>query len=175
MAGIGLASALSIGGTALSAIGSISQGRAAKAAANFQARQLEQRAKAERAVSQREGLERKRQVEQAAGRARVLGAAGGAAATSPTLANILGGLDFEADTALQTSLAVGEERAIGSEMGAAAARLEGKQAERAGLYGAAGSVANFAMSATGQSLFEKYGGGTKTNKPQYQGLKWRGF
>lgn len=160
MAELTLATALSTGGTALSALGSIKQGSAAKAAANFQAKQLEQRAKAERAVSQREGIERKREVKLAESRARALGAAGGVAATSPTLSNILGGLDFEGDYAKNTALAVGEERAIGSELGAATAKLEGKQAYQAGLYGAAGSVAGFAGSASGQSLFSKYSGGS---------------
>lgn len=169
MAGISLATALSAGGTAISALGSIKQGAAAKAAANFQAAQLEQRAKAERAVAQREGIERKREIKLAESRARALGAAGGVATTSPTLSNILGGLDFEADYAKDVALASGEERAIGSQMGAAAAKLEGKQAYQAGLYGAAGSLAQFGMSSSGASLFDKYGGGSKTLPWQTKG------
>lgn len=168
MASIGLSTILSAGGTALSVMGSIQQGRAAKAAANFQAAQMEQRAKAEMATSQRQAIEQRRQGRLMESRARAMGASGGVALSSPSLANILGGIDFEATQAADTTLAVGKETAQGYRTGAEAQRIEGRQAERAGLYGAAGSLATYGMSASGQSLFDKYGD-TKTLPWQTKG------
>ena len=169
---------LALAGAVLSAVGSIQQGRAADRAARFQAKQLEQRAKTERAVSQRQALEKKRQIDLAQSRARTLAGAGGTALSSPTLSNIFGGLESEADYAFTSEIAAGENRALGTELGAATARLEGKNAKRAGMFEAAGKLGSFAASGSGQSLYEKYGGGTndvaQTPKINYGSLRWRG-
>lgn len=158
--------ALAVAGTALQAVGSIQQGRAASSAAKFQAAQMEQQADIERAQSQREAIERKRQITLAGSRARALAAAGGTSLESPSVANILGGLDYEADFAMQSSLAAGENRAAGLEAGAGAKRIEGKQARTAGLIGAATALGGFAASTAGQSLYDKY-------KPRTSKLPWQ--
>lgn len=152
---------LALAGTVLSAVGSIQQGRAARSASNFQAKQLEQRAKVERAVSQRQAIEQKRQIDLAQGRARTLAGAGGTALASPTVTNILGGLGAEADYAFNSEISGGENRARGTELGAATAKAEGKQAQRAGMFEAAGKLGTFAAGSSGESLFEKYGGGSQ--------------
>lgn len=153
---------LAIAGTAASALGSIQQGRAAEAQADFAARQAEQRAKAERAVSQRQAIEQGRKIGLAESRARALAAAGGTSTSSGSVQDILGGLSFERDYAMQSELAAGENRALGYETQAASARMEGKAAKKAGLYGAASSIGRFAGSAAGQSLYSKYSGGTSS-------------
>lgn len=149
---------LAIGSAVLGAVGSIQQGRAAQSAANFQAAQLEQRAKAEKAQSQRQAIEKSRQIKLAQSRAKARMGASGIDTASPTLANILGGLDYEADLARDTELAAGENRAAGYATQAGAARIEGKQAKKAGYFGAVTAIGSAASSAAGQSLYSKYMG-----------------
>jgi hypothetical protein len=174
MTGIEIISGL---GTAFSALSSIQQGKAANKAAGYQAAQLEQRASQERAASQRSAIEERRQANLIQSSARAKAVAGGASLSSPGISNIIGDLDYQGDYRFQSRMYEGEESARGSEGAAASARLEGKMAKQAGTAGALGTVTNFALSSTGKSLYEKYGGGVTVSKPrpaEYKGLTFRG-
>jgi hypothetical protein len=141
-------------GTALSAVGAIKEGNAARASANFQATQYRQEAKKQNAVAQRQGLERKRQVDMASSRARAINAASGVASTSPTVANILAGLDNEAQFAFDNSIISGQESATGLTAAADVQVLAGKQSRQAGLYGALTGISQFALSSGASSLYK---------------------
>lgn len=143
-------------GAALSAASAIQQGRAADAASKFEANQMRQQAKAVTASSQREALEGRRQFDLAQGSARAQAAASGAGLASPTISNILGGLEYESDFAFDKSIGEGLEKAKGLNLGADVRRIEGKQARKAGYMKAAAEVASFAGSKSGQTLFDKY-------------------
>ncbi len=145
----GLGTALFAGGTALSAVSQVQAGNAQQAAAEFQARQLEQQATAERAAASVEAGERRQETMLLMSRARAVGAASG------------GGIDFfglgdlAEEGARRERMAVwqGEERAKGRSAQAAASRFEGQQMARAGRIGAFSTALS-----GGASFLEKYGG-----------------
>lgn len=146
-------------GTALSAVGSIQEGRAAATSAKFQAAQYQQESKKQNATAQRQALERKRQIDLASSRARTISAASGVSSASPTISNMLAGLDAESQYAFDTSIVSGQESAAGLNTAADVQLLAGKQARRAGLYGALGQVSQFAaMSSYGSGKTPKSGG-----------------
>jgi len=168
---------LAIASTGLQVVGTIAQGNAAAAAgkaqqqaAEFQAKQMEQRAGQERAAAQRRGIEQKRQATFASSRAQALSAASGGGALDPTVVNILGDIEGEGAYRALTALYAGEERATGLETGAAAARLEGQMARsrgsaaRTGSYIKAGGTllsgaSDFFGSGGAQTMFDRFGGG----------------
>lgn len=144
-------------GTVLSTVGQISAGRAADSAAKFEARQMEQQAKAEQARASALAAEEHRQKRIALSRAQAVGAASGGGRDF----RLEGDLEREGTYRAMTALWEGEERASGRRMQAAATRAEGKAARRAGfisgvstLIGGAGRAMG---SNAGQSLLEKYG------------------
>jgi hypothetical protein len=148
-------------GTALSAVGSIKEGNAARASANFQAAQYRQQAKQNEAVAQRQGLERKRQIDLASSRARALSAASGVSSASPSIVNLLAGLDNEAQYAFDSSIVAGQESATGLNTAADVQVLAGKNAKKAGLYGAIGGISQYALTSgigSGKSSTKIIGG-----------------
>lgn len=137
--------ALLIASTAVSTVGSLvsasqgaaaakSEGQAAKALAEYNARQLKYKAGQERAVSQRRAIEERRQARLAGSRARAVAAASGAGATDPTVMDILAALRGEGEYNAQSALYEGEETARGLEAQAAGALAEGQYAEATGRY-----------------------------------------
>lgn len=143
---------LSVVSTVATAAGSIMSGNAARGAANYEARQMEQNAGQERAVSQRRAIEQRKQGLLANSTVQARAAASGAGATDKTV------LDIEADNAgageygSLMELHSGEEKARGLEMGSAAKRYEGQTARQAGLF-KAGST----LMSGGASLYDRYG------------------
>jgi len=145
----------------------IQLGQYQQAVANRQAQALEQQAGQERAVSQREAIEQRRQGRFVSSRAQAIAAASGAGALDPTIIDILGGIEAETGYRALSALAAGEERGRGLEYnavlarsgGAADAYASGIEAQRLrgraqqSRYGAFGTLAT-----GGMSLFEKYGG-----------------
>ena len=111
--------------TQQSAQGAMAAGESQKAAASFEARQLEQRAGQERAVAQRQSIESSRQGDLAISRASALASASGGGSYNPGIARIIGGLAEDSELRRQLILSSGEERAIGSEMDAASSRMAG--------------------------------------------------
>ncbi|SFE20950.1 hypothetical protein SAMN04488523_105321 [Sulfitobacter brevis] len=163
--GAGLSTILSAAGAGIGAVGAIQSGNAQNAAAQYQAAQLEASGKAERASSQREAEEQQRQTRLMHSRARAVGAASGGGIDL----ELAGDIEAEGEYSALTALWEGAEAAKGRNAQAAASRLEGKAAKKAGYLkgaskvfsGAASLYESLAPSRTilsnGQSLLEKYG------------------
>lgn len=153
MAGIPIAAVLSGIGTAVSTVGQIQAGNAARRSANFQAAQMNQQAGQERATAQRAAIEQRRTARLAGSRATALAAASGGA-TDPTILNILGDIKTEGEYNALSALFTGEEKARGLEMGASARVVEGQTAKQASIINAGSTLST----GIGQSLMAKYGG-----------------
>lgn len=119
--------------------------------AAFEAGQMIESAKAERAVSQREAEQERKRSKYLQSRAKSLAAASGASANDPTIENIIGGLDAEGEYRALSALYNGEQQAEGMEMGAKVRRIEGRNARRAANYRAAQTIMG-----AGSSLYETY-------------------
>lgn len=145
----GAGSALQVGGTAVSALGQLAAGRSARAAANFEAAQLEQSAKAEQAMASREAEQRRKEKNLVISRARAVGAAGGGGLDY----DLLGALEEEGELRARDAVFSGEETAQGRLAQAGARRAEGRAASTAAFYGAGSSV----LSQAGTSFLRKYG------------------
>lgn len=153
----GMSAALMAGGTILSTAGTIAAGSAANSAAKFEAKQLTQRATAERGTASHKAQEEHRQKRLVQSRARAVGAASG------------GGLDYGLDAAIEeegtyramVALWEGEEAARGFEAQADARRFEGQQKQTASYLQAGSRFASgysSLMDDFGPSLNEKYAG-----------------
>lgn len=142
---------MSVASTALNAGGSLYQGNQAKKAADSEARQIEYRAGQERAASQRQAEEQRRQARLAMSRAQAVAGGGG---SDQTVVDLIGDMAAEGELRALTSIYEGDDRAFGLEQQAAARRREGKAARTAGYINAVSSVLR-----GGQSMFKKYGGG----------------
>lgn len=136
---------LKVGGTILSTVGALNAGAAQKAAADHQAVQLDQQAKTEKALAQREAQERRREKEFAISRAR-------AVAGSDQDLDLLGDIEEEGELRAQYAIWEGDERAKGRRAQAAASRFEGRQRKRASVLDAGSTLLD-----GGTSFLEKYG------------------
>jgi hypothetical protein len=143
---------LMVASTTLSAVGQIQQGKQAQKMADYKADQLEQQAGQTRAVAQRKSSALRRQAALAESRTLAVAAASGAGAADKTVMDIMSGIYEQGELNAQAAIYEGEERARGMEMSAAGARIEGKQAKRAGYIGAAGTI----MGSAAQGLTAKY-------------------
>lgn len=147
LAKAGIGSVLSAGGTILGSLGAMQQGRAANAAAQYNAAQLEASGKAENAAAQRKAEEDTRQKELVLSRARTVAAASGGGQDVA----LMGQIEEEGTMRQLTSLWEGEEAAKGRNAQAAASRFEGKQAQRAG-----GLKAFSTLAEGGATMYDKY-------------------
>lgn len=148
-----LALPMMIASTAISAVGTIAQGNAARAAGNYQAAQLNQQAGQERAIAQRNAIEQRHKATLANSRALAVAAAGGGGASDPTVNNIMGDITGQGEYNALSALYTGEERARGMNMQADVARLEGKQARSASLLKAGTTILG-----AGSTLADRFGG-----------------
>lgn len=137
------------------------EGKSQQQVANWQAKQLEQRAGQERAVSQRQSVEERRKAKLAQSRAMAVAAASGGG-TDGSVASIMSRLQADGEFNAATAHYEGEEAARGLETQADATRLEGGMARSAGDYAARAykrssyiSAAGTALSA-GSSFYTKY-------------------
>lgn len=161
----GVAAPLAVGALGLGAMatqqsaqGAMAAGKSQQIAADFEARQLQQRAGQERAMAQRQSIESSRQSELAISRAIALASASGGGSYNPGIARIIGGLAEDGELRRQLILSSGEERAIGNQLGASSRRLEGHMAMNEGrsrrntayLSGAA------TLAGEGANLYERY-------------------
>jgi hypothetical protein len=180
-----MAQALAIAATAITAVGTLvggaveadaarAEGKAAQQIANFQARQMEQQAGQERAVSQREAIEQRRRARLAQSRALAIAAASGGG-TGGTVQDILATLGAEGEMNAQAALYEGEEAARGLETQAAATRSQGRYANVSSRTAARNMRVSSYLSAAGtlmsdgSSFYSKYwpddentGGGSVT-------------
>lgn len=143
----------SIGGTIMQGMGQMQAGKAANVNAQFQAKQLEQKAGQDRASSQRVAIEKRREASVASSNAIARAGASGGGVDDPTVLNILGGLHQQGEYNALSALFSGEEAGRSAELQAAGARMEGKQAKKAGMIGGISTIATGA----GKSLMDIYG------------------
>lgn len=148
LSGITLGQTLAAGGTILSAMGSARAGRDQQRASEFQARQLEEQGKAERAAASVEAANEARQKRLVLSRAQAVGAASGGGLDL----DLMGDIEEEGTYRTLTALWSGEERAKGRRAQAAASRFEGAQYRRAGLLEGVKTLAG-----GGASFMERYG------------------
>lgn len=135
--------------TVMGAVGQLSAGNAASAAAKAEARQREQIAGQERAQAQREANEERRQADLAQSRGLAVAAAGGGAADGSTR-NVLAQIEGEGEFNALTAMFSGEERAQNQEFAAEMARFKGKQAKKQSRLAAVGTVLSGASSFAGK-------------------------
>ncbi len=145
---------LSVGSSLMQAGSQRSAGRAAAQNADFQARQLEQRAGQERASSQRDYIEQRRQTKIVQSNARAAAGASGGSVVDPTMLNIQSGIARQGDYNALTALFEGEERAKGLEFQGTTTRADGQAAKKA-----ASSQARSTIMGAGLTLFDKYSSG----------------
>ncbi len=126
-----IAAPLAIGGSLLSAFGSMSEGKAQYKAAQFQAAQLDQNAGQAKAAGQRDAAQEIRQSELLQSRALAVAGASGAGAVDPTVLRIISGLAGEGALAAQTAMFNADEQARGMRTQAAATRFEGAETRKA--------------------------------------------
>jgi len=149
----------SIGGTVLSAMGAIQQGRYQEAAMKAQANAQEARAQEERAAAQREAVRRGKEAAFVLSRQQALSAASGGGTADPTVLNLMAGTATEGAYQSQVAVYEGEQRGRGLEYQAAISRMQGRAARRAGFIDAASSVLG------GISSFARYRPGMPTYQP----------
>lgn len=123
--------ALMLGGTALSAIGTMQQGKAQKRMAEFEAKQMEANAKKVEAAGAQDAIEKRRQTELMLSRAQAAAGATGFSAVSPDVLSILGGISQEGDRAFQTELFNSRDQANQMRAQAGATRYSGAIAKKA--------------------------------------------
>lgn len=166
--------ALTAGGTALSAMGTIAGGSAAAQAgqyaqrsAEFTAQQQEQAAKEARAVGQRSAFEKRREGELLNSKLQARAAASGGGASDPTVLDLSGDIAQRGEYDALTEMFKGESRARGlldgaeaSRMQGAAALYEGQAKRRASHLSAAGTIIGGAG-----SMFNQYRGAPKGGVP----------
>lgn len=152
--------AASVGGTVLSALGSIQQGRYQEAALKAQAQAQEARAQEERAAAQREAVRRGKEAAFILSRQQALAAASGGGAADSTVLNLMATTAAEGQYQQQVAVYEGEARGRGLEYQAAIDRMQANAARKAGFINAGSSVLG------GISSFARYYGGP--SMPQYQ-------
>jgi hypothetical protein len=144
-------------GTVVSAVGTIASGNAARADAEFQAVQLEQNAKQQRAAAQAEQQEIKRRQTLATSRAQTVAAGSGLGADDPTVREIQSETNEYGGKLQLAALAAGRQRANQALNTATAARASGKAQQTGSLFSAIGQ--GFAGAARFTSSFDKGGFG----------------
>lgn len=141
---------LALASTIFQSAGLLGQGFAAKAAGDYQAAQLEQRAGQMRASGQHDASEQRR-------RARLvqsaLQARAGGGGLDPTVVQLSKDIAAEGEYRALTSLYEAEDAARGDEMAAAGARMQGRRSRVAGGINAVSTL----FSPTASTLYSKYG------------------
>jgi hypothetical protein len=122
---------LSLAGTGFSALQQMKAGSQAKSAADYNAAVQGQQANAEAAGGERQAFAQNQQTNLLLSRARALGAAGGATATSPSVIADESQIKDRGDLNAMMDLYNGESRAQSLQEGAALQQYQGDQAESA--------------------------------------------
>ncbi len=134
---------LGAAGTAVSAVGTVASGVAAKNDANFQAQQLDAKSKEEMASSQREAAQSKQQADLANSRAQALAASsgGGAGTDAPTIVKLMSDTAGQGQLNADTQLYTGYSRAAGFTDQASATRRTGKASLLGSIFNGFGQAA----------------------------------
>ncbi len=141
-----------IAGTALKAGGTLLGAKDEAKQLKSQARQYETQAGLERASSQREAIDERRQAELVSSRALAVAGASGGGVSDPTVINTIADIQAEGEYRALTALYNGETQAQSYEAQAAARRKEAKRAKRAGAISAAATILE-----GGSSIASRYG------------------
>lgn len=136
----GLAPIFGAIGTGISVLGTIQQGREAKAQAEYQATVQEMQADEAQAASQRDAAETYRKGQIMLGDQRAAIAASGGSLTDPSVIDIMGDTAAEIDLAARTDIYKGEQQARGYNDAAVNSRISGQNALKASYIGAAGGL-----------------------------------
>lgn len=148
-----MAQALAIGGSLVSAGGTILGARSEAKALRKEAAQLEANAGTERAMSQRSAMEERRQARIIASRGVAVAAASGGGVDDPTVLNILANIEGEGEYRALTQLYNGEEEARGLEGQAKARRKEAKNVKTASYFKAMSTILS-----SGSGMADRLGG-----------------
>jgi hypothetical protein len=137
-------SGLEVIGAVISGLGSVVGGIAANNAAAFEADQLEQKAKEERAASQRDAIEKRKEAAFVQSRQQALAAAsgGGAGTDAPTIMKLMASTAGQGEYNAQAALYGGENRARGLMDEAMGRRMSGRASLLGGVFGGFGSMAS---------------------------------
>lgn len=142
---------LSAAGTGFSALKQMQAGNAAKKAANYNYAIDNQQANAEAAGSQRQAFAQNQQTQLLMSRARAVGAASGASATSPSVVADQSQIQDRGDLNAMMDLYNGESRAQALREGAGLQEFQGQQAQQAAPIGALSTIMSGAS-----SLYTRY-------------------
>lgn len=147
-----LALPLMVAGTALGASGALQRGQQKRAESEFEAAQLEQAAGQHQAAAQRQADTEARQAKYAESRAQAVAAASGAGASGRTVTDIIGRIAQEGSYREALARYQGDSDARQFRLRAAADRVSGANAEKAGNLAAFGTILG-----GGSDLYSKYG------------------
>lgn len=152
----------SIAGTAITAGATLAAGKAQQKIANYEAQQLEIKAKEEQAASQIEAQQLRRQKNLALSKLQTRAAASGFSATDPTALNLAEDIQRYGTFQEQVAQYGGKSRRVGLEAQAAGRRFEGAVAKQNAKSNAFGTILG------GISSFAKnYGGGFSGSGSSY--------
>lgn len=131
-------------GALVSAVGTIAGGVAEKRNADFEAQQMEMKAKEETAAAQRDAVQKRREGILVNSRAQALAAASGAGAgdDAPTIVKLMSQTSGEADYNARSSLYGGFSRSSGLMDSAKGRRASGKAALAGSIFGGLGQAAS---------------------------------
>lgn len=134
---------LKAAGAIVSGVGTIASGVAANRNAQFEAQQLDMKAKEETAAAQRDAQEKRREGALLNSRAQAVAAAsgGGAGLDAPTIVKIMGNTASRAEYNAQTATYGGLSRAAGLRDQARGRRAEGKASLLGSVFGGFGQAA----------------------------------
>lgn len=147
---------LALVGTGVKAGAQIGGGIAARDAGKFEGTQLERNATEARAAGQRQGFEQDAKTAQVLGKQRAIGAASGAAMTSPTITDIMGETAQRGEYLSAAERYKGDVESNKDLNAAAAARLKGKNAMTGSILEGIG---------TGMTGLSKYRSGFALSSP----------
>lgn len=130
-------------GALVSGVGTIAQGVAANNAAKFEAQQMDMKAKEERAASQREAAQDRKEAQLAMSRQQALAAAsgGGSGVDAPTIVKLMSDTAGQGELNAQMRMYGGEQRARGLMDSAKARRMSGRASLLGSFAGGFGQAA----------------------------------
>jgi hypothetical protein len=135
-----IAAVASMVGAGVQAAGTIAAGKDAQKAANYEAAQIDIRAKEEQAAAQRDALEYRHKKDLALSELQSKSAASGFSATDPTTLALADEITKYGTVQEQMAMYGGTSRRTGLEAQAAGRRMEGAAARKGAAYSAAGTI-----------------------------------
>ena len=148
-----MAQALMVAGSVAGAAGTILGAKSEAKGLKREADQLDVNAGQERAVSQRQAMDERRQGRLASSRALAVAAASGGGVDDPTIVNAMANLEGESEYRALTAMYEGNVRGDDLERQAKDRRREAKSVKTQSYFKAAGSILG-----AGSTLYDRYSG-----------------